>query len=1274
MTWLLGAGLLALTVLFVASRPTVAQPLFQGSISLSPSSGPPGTVVTAYGTGWTPNSQSPPYEIHWDSKTGPILATFSTNPNGAFSTSFNIPTGASSGIHEVWACERCTGIVAPALWAYTTFKVTTPAPTPTDTPPPEPICWGDEAMSFDPPSPMVGQEVIISVTSSKAHTNVVLEGPFSPTFVEATSGGLGYIWRWRVTVGSPGWAEYRFYANYKVQCAIASVLVGEAPTPTPTFTPMATPTFTPTATPTPVITECDRTGAEGEVVIDFEDFALGETLNDVTVAGVATFVGDDELTVLDPVVETHSGSKALRISPGWLEFGSAGIAMRIRFESLQDFVGVFVGLEQAEGHEFTATLTAFGLDNEGHRIVVGTDTATLGPDAMPIMTCLAVEAPGQIFEITINYGLGFEVGQPEVIDDLIFRGPEVPVPVPEDDLAPVVDITQPVPPAMIYEHFVEVAGEIIEDRELDRVELWLNGDFSRELVAPGSPPTYLFRYPIPETDLIVYSPNTIEIWAFDAAGNMGSDTVDFDFWPRPTPTPVPALDIIAVGAEITQVIQCFGNRYCPDNSVPLYINKPTLVRLYVRAEGTSTEVPNISGEICRLVEGREEARNCRPSINRVTVPVTDDPVRDFRGDITRTLNFLLPTEWVTEPEESSYRIHVNRAGLDAAECCLANNKVGRAFRLNTGRELNVIAMRANVNGERIRPDQIGEGLTWLLRYYPTSDIDIYTHEWDPIRANWNFENQIAWVNLLARLDWIRFWTYEGFSRPRYHAFVPDWINLGDIGGLAWIGEYRAYARSSASVWSSRFGLGDNVGHELAHNHGFYHAPGFNTTTGTPGCGEAGASSGYPQYFAPDGTPYLRASIGEWGVDLWDPDPNKWLKDPALTQDLMSYCDPIWISLYTYELLGERIDSYGDLVPGRSWGLARPVAERVGEVLVGSGFIRADGIEFDPATFFRIPLPEDETLSPDEGRYTVQLRDGQGNVIYAQAFAPQAYSDNPDPEEGYFFLIIPWSEGTAEIAFLFQDITLGTIPVSVHPPTVTVLEPNGGESWPAEGTVTVRWEASDPDGDPLLALVQYSRDGGESWHLVAMDVKETSVELDGANLAGSSQAAIQVCVSDGVNTACDQSDGAFSVPPKGPEVFISSPEDGAVFPTGEQVILQGFAFDREDGAVEDGPAYVWTSDRDGQLGTGRSLWGLPLSAGRHTITMTVTDRDGNAASASVSITIAPEGVELPPEQPQAPALGIGPMIVIVSVFVGALSIVIVGLIVMAYLLGRSRSAR
>lgn len=143
-----------------------------------------------------------------------------------------------------------------------------------------------------------------------------------------------------------------------------------------------------------------------------------------------------------------------------------------------------------------------------------------------------------------------------------------------------------------------------------------------------------------------------------------------------------------------------------------------------------------------------------------------------------------------------------------------------------------------------------------------------------------------------------------------------------------------------------------------------------------------------------------------------------------------------------------------------------------------------------------------------------------------------------------------------------------------------------------------------------------------------------MELDAANLPGSSQAAIQVCVSDGVNTACDQSDGPFSVPAKGPEVFISSPQEGAVFPTGEQVILQGFAIDREEGSVEDGPAYVWTSDRDGQLGTGRALWGLPLSAGQHTITLTVTDRDVNSASQSVIITIAPEGA-LPPEQ--APAI-------------------------------------
>ena len=97
-----------------------------GNLSLSPQSGPPGTTVTATGSGF-PNGN---VEIRWPG--GRLLRTVAA-PGGSFSTTFAIPADASPQEHYVTAspagCETrdehaCHGSgVAP-------FRVTGGSPSP----------------------------------------------------------------------------------------------------------------------------------------------------------------------------------------------------------------------------------------------------------------------------------------------------------------------------------------------------------------------------------------------------------------------------------------------------------------------------------------------------------------------------------------------------------------------------------------------------------------------------------------------------------------------------------------------------------------------------------------------------------------------------------------------------------------------------------------------------------------------------------------------------------------------------------------------------------------------------------------------------------------------------------------------------------------------------------------------------------------------------------------------------------------------------------------
>ena len=105
----------------------------------------------------------------------------------------------------------------------------------------------------------------------------------------------------------------------------------------------------------------------------------------------------------------------------------------------------------------------------------------------------------------------------------------------------------------------------------------------------------------------------------------------------------------------------------------------------------------------------------------------------------------------------------------------------------------------------------------------------------------------------------------------------------------------------------------------------------------------------------------------------------------------------------------------------------------------------------------------------------------------------------------------------------------------------------------------------------------------------------------------------------------------------PTVSINSPADGSTFDSGATITFEGTASDIEDGDLT--ANLVWTSDRDGQIGTGGSF-SAKLSDGQHTITASVTDSGGKTGSDSISIVIGapPQGVTVTGINPNTMSAG------------------------------------
>ncbi len=178
------------------------------------------------------------------------------------------------------------------------------------------------------------------------------------------------------------------------------------------------------------------------------------------------------------------------------------------------------------------------------------------------------------------------------------------------------------------------------------------------------------------------------------------------------------------------------------------------------------------------------------------------------------------------------------------------------------------------------------------------------------------------------------------------------------------------------------------------------------------------------------------------------------------------------------------------------------------------------------------------------------------------------------------------------------------------PSANITAPAGGSSFQAGTAVTFVGNATDSEDGVLTGLWlawTSDRDGqlgtGGSVTTSSLSIGVHTITLtatDSEGATGSDQ--ITVTIQNNLPTAT-----------------ITAPADGSSFFWGTSVNFTGTGSDPEDGVLSGG-SLVWTSDLDGQLGTGTSVSTSALSIGVHTITLTVTDSLGATDTDQITITI------------------------------------------------------
>ncbi len=690
--------------------------------------------------------------------------------------------------------------------------------------------------------------------------------------------------------------------------------------------------------------------------------------------------------------------------------------------------------------------------------------------------------------------------------------------------------------------------------------------------------------------------------------------------------------------EVTQSVQDWHN------SVILISNKTTFARAFLEAVNSADVGRQVHAVLRGFRAGNElpgsplqpfSAPAFEPVAglgvlrfsSRAMLPNSGADARAVGGaNVLASLNFILPEEWTHERVD--LKLETTAAELEFREPSdalpggtVGGNGVVRADFVAAARPRMLIAPI------RIKPPSgptsTGPALFQMMqaairtgRMFPTESIDWRIEE--PIV----FDRGLHPVTANNLLNYVLEWRAQDGREEFVHVGIAATNDLP-----ARLNELGMGSMDHMAMWTDNDDY-HTFAHEFGHVLKRHHPV---NAAGAGACGEAAdaAAPAFPFFFPVlPGSGTLRPTLGpmnqgeDWKIYGWEWREGSYMpRVPTESMELMSYCAPYskqWPSSDFYEHVRIRIN---DLWAGSA---AAPSPSPM--LLAGGGstdYLIVRGVmdfgeqQVDWLPFKLVTRTTPPSL-PTPGTFTLRLKDGGGAVLGEVPFtiSQSVMGEGRAP----FLVLVPADAELRRVELLHDGVLIGAMAASGNAPEVAVLTPNGGEVFGA-GSVELRWQGVDADGDALSYTVLYSPDNGTTWRPLAIDYTATNLVMASEDLTGGGQARIRVVASDGFESAMDESDGTFSVPNKGPLTQILEPRDGAVFDLAEPIVFDGISFDREDGVLTDF-AYEWYSDRSGLLGDEPRVIRNAhfLATGEHVITLIARDRMGVVSAMTNRITV------------------------------------------------------
>ena len=412
------------------------------------------------------------------------------------------------------------------------------------------------------------------------------------------------------------------------------------------------------------------------------------------------------------------------------------------------------------------------------------------------------------------------------------------------------------------------------------------------------------------------------------------------------------LDVAAV--HLTQAVQTLGG------DVPLIAGRAALLRVFVTGEQPSFFRPR---PLATFYQDGDAIHTMRldPALDRIPEAVDESRLdRSFNGEVpgrvlqpgVRLVVELDPDGIVPAASASDRRVP-------------AHGQLALDVRTVPAMVLTVVPVLHALD-QRVAVEWVdgmtatGPRIAFIRSILPVGELEFNVRE--PYHTSADLETAGGWFQLLREISVLRL--LEGERGYYYGAFArppgAPYRGLGYIGRSPGVGDINL----------------DTFSHELGHNMGLRHAP----------CG--GASS-------PDvNFPYGDGSIGAFGLETRAGRTR--IVDPSEYRDLMTYCDPSWISDYHFSraLAFRRARESLTLTDGPAkmlllWGSAGD-----GELLLEPAFV----VEAPPE------------LPNEGGPYRLEGFDGRGRGLFSLAFTPVEVEFGG----GQFAFAIPYEPGWAGV--------------------------------------------------------------------------------------------------------------------------------------------------------------------------------------------------------------------------------------------------------------------